>query len=50
MAIVMAAITVERLAPASQSVARATGVGIVIAGLWMIARSITSNGLFSSLA
>jgi predicted metal-binding membrane protein len=39
MAIVAAAITVERLAPAGEHVARATGAIIVVAGLLMIARA-----------
>jgi len=39
MAVVMAAITVERLAPAGQRVARAVGIVIVGAGLFLIARA-----------
>ncbi len=39
MAVVAAAITVERLAPAGESVARATGAVVVGAGLFMIARA-----------
>ena len=39
MAVVWAAITVERLAPAGERVARATGVVIVVAGLFLIARA-----------
>jgi predicted metal-binding membrane protein len=39
MAVVAAAITVERLAPAGERVARATGVVVVGAGLFLIART-----------
>ena len=39
MAIVMAAITVERLAPAGERVARAIGAVVVAAGLFLIARA-----------
>jgi predicted metal-binding membrane protein len=39
MAIVAAAITVERLAPGGEHVARATGVVAVGAGLFLIARA-----------
>ena len=39
MAIVAAAITVERLAPAGERVARAIGAAVVRAGLLLIARS-----------
>ncbi len=39
MAIVTAAITVERLSPASERVARAIGVVVVVAGLFLIART-----------
>jgi predicted metal-binding membrane protein len=39
MAVVAAAITVERLAPAGERVARAMGAVIVVAGLFLIARS-----------
>jgi predicted metal-binding membrane protein len=39
MAVVAAAITVERLAPAGESVARATGAVVVGAGLFLIARA-----------
>jgi predicted metal-binding membrane protein len=38
MAVVAAAITVERLAPAGERVARATGIVVVGAGLFLIAR------------
>jgi predicted metal-binding membrane protein len=38
MAVVTAAITVERLAPAGERVARATGAVVVMAGLFLIAR------------
>jgi predicted metal-binding membrane protein len=40
MAVLMAAITIERLAPASERVARAIGVIIVAAGLFLIARAV----------
>ena len=39
MAVVAAAITVERLAPAGAHIARATGVITVAAGLFLIARA-----------
>ena len=39
MAVVAAAITVERLAPAGEHVARAVGAVIVVAGLFLIARA-----------
>ena len=39
MAVVAAAITVERLAPAGEGVARAVGVVVVGAGLFLIARA-----------
>jgi predicted metal-binding integral membrane protein DUF2182 len=39
MAVVMAAITVERLAPAGERVARAIGAVVVGAGLFLIARA-----------
>jgi predicted metal-binding membrane protein len=39
MAVVAAAITVERLAPAGERVARATGAIVVVAGLLLIARA-----------
>jgi predicted metal-binding membrane protein len=39
MAVVAAAITVERLAPAGERIARATGVVVVGAGLFLIART-----------
>jgi predicted metal-binding membrane protein len=39
MAVVAAAITVERLAPAGERVARAVGAVIVVAGLFLIARA-----------
>lgn len=38
-AIVTAAITVERLAPAGERVARAVGGVVVVAGLFLIARA-----------
>jgi predicted metal-binding membrane protein len=40
MAIVAAAITVERLAPRPERVARAAGVVIVVAGILMIVRAL----------
>ena len=40
MALVTAAITAERLAPAGERVARATGVAIIAAGLLLLARAI----------
>src|SRR2546428_1647862 len=39
MAVVAAAITVERLAPAGERVARATGAVVVVAGVFLIARA-----------
>jgi predicted metal-binding membrane protein len=39
MVVVAAAITIERLAPAGERVARATGVGVVGTGLFLIARA-----------
>jgi hypothetical protein len=39
MAVVTAAITVERLAPAAEPVARAIGVVVVGAGLFLIAQA-----------
>jgi predicted metal-binding membrane protein len=39
MAVVAAAIAVERLAPAGERVARATGAVVVGAGLFLIARA-----------
>jgi predicted metal-binding membrane protein len=39
MAVVTAAITLERLAPAGERVARAVGALVVAAGLWLIARA-----------
>src|SRR5262249_21762896 len=44
MALVTAAITVERLAPAGERVARAIGVGVVGAGLFLIAQAVGANG------
>jgi predicted metal-binding membrane protein len=46
MAVVMAAITVERLAPRGERVARAIGVVIVVAGLFLIVRELA--GLYQS--
>ena len=40
MAIVTAAITIERLAAAGERVARATGVVVVGAGLFLIVRAV----------
>jgi hypothetical protein len=40
MAVVTAAITVERLAPAGEPVARAIGADVVVAGLFLIARAV----------
>ncbi len=40
MAVVTAAITVERLAPAGERVARAVGVLVVGAGYFLIARAV----------
>jgi predicted metal-binding membrane protein len=39
MAVVTAAITVERLMPAGERIARATGTVVVVAGLVLIARA-----------
>ena len=39
MAVVAAAITVERLAPAGERIARATGAVVVVAGLFLIMRA-----------
>jgi predicted metal-binding membrane protein len=39
MAVVAAAITVERLAPAGERVARATGAVVIGAGFFLIARA-----------
>jgi predicted metal-binding membrane protein len=39
MAVVAAAITIERLAPAGERVARVTGAFVVGAGLFLIARA-----------
>jgi predicted metal-binding membrane protein len=39
MAVVAAAITIERLVPAGERIARAIGVVIIGAGLFLIARS-----------
>jgi predicted metal-binding membrane protein len=39
MAVVAAAITAERLAPAGERVARATGAAVIGAGLFLIARA-----------
>ena len=39
MAVVAAAITVERLAPAGERVARATGAVVIVAGLFLIMRA-----------
>jgi hypothetical protein len=39
MAVVTAAITVERLAPGGERVARATGVVVIVAGSFLIARA-----------
>ena len=41
MAVVAAAITVERLAPAGERVARATGAVVVGAGLLLIAQAVS---------
>jgi predicted metal-binding membrane protein len=43
MAVVAAAITVERLAPAGERIARAIGVAVVGAGLFLIARQLLSS-------
>ena len=40
MAAVAAAITIERVAPDGQRVARATGAVVIVAGLLLIARAI----------
>jgi predicted metal-binding membrane protein len=40
MAVVAAAITIERLAPAGERFARAIGVAIVVTGLFQIARAV----------
>jgi len=40
MAVVTAAITVERLAPAGERVARAVGAVVVVAGFLLIARAV----------
>jgi predicted metal-binding membrane protein len=40
MALVAAAITVERLAPAGERVARVTGAVVIGAGLFLIARAV----------
>jgi len=39
MAVVAAAITVERLAPAGERVARVSGAVVIAAGLWLVARA-----------
>jgi predicted metal-binding membrane protein len=39
MAVVAAAITVERLAPEAEHVARATGIVVLAAGLFLVARA-----------
>jgi predicted metal-binding membrane protein len=39
MALVTAAITIERLAPAAERVAHAIGAGVIVAGLLLIARA-----------
>jgi predicted metal-binding membrane protein len=39
MAVVAAAVTVERLAPPGERAARAIGAVVVGAGLWLIARA-----------
>jgi predicted metal-binding membrane protein len=41
MAIVTAAITVERLSPRPQHAARATGVVVIAAGVFVIARALS---------
>ena len=43
MAVVMAAISVERLAPAGERAARAVGVVVVAAGLFLIVRALGSG-------
>ena len=43
MAVVAAAITVERLAPAGDGVARAFGIVVVGAGLFLIVRAVGLN-------
>jgi predicted metal-binding membrane protein len=40
MVVVAAVITVERVAPAGERVARATGVGVVATGLFLVARAV----------
>jgi len=40
MAIVTAAITLERLAPSSQRVTRLIGIAVVSAGLWIVVRAV----------
>jgi predicted metal-binding membrane protein len=40
MGVVAAAITLERLAPAGEYVARAIGAAVIVAGLFLIARAI----------
>jgi hypothetical protein len=40
MVVVGGAITVERLAPAGEGVARAVGIGVVGAGVFMVARAV----------
>jgi predicted metal-binding membrane protein len=40
MAVVTAAITVERLVPAGESIARVTGAVVVGAGLFLITRAV----------
>ncbi len=44
MAVVTAAITVERLAPASERIARAIGAIAIGAGLFLIARAVGFGG------
>jgi predicted metal-binding membrane protein len=39
MAVVMAAITIERLAPAGERIVRAVGAVVVVAGLFLIAQA-----------
>ena len=50
MTVVAAAITVERLAPAGERVARGIGVAVVVAGLLLIARAAGSDDASASLA
>jgi hypothetical protein len=45
MAVVAAAITVERLAPAGERVARAIGAVVVGTGLFLVARVVSKVGL-----